>query len=69
MKNPLQLFVCYIHPVTQQHESRTIGKARLYQSSYYEIVDSAVRPSYRLKLEYPFRFSVSYVQLFESRTV
>jgi len=35
--------------------------------------DSAVRSSYRLKLKYPFRFSVSYVQLvtqqFESRTV
>jgi len=30
------LFACYVRPVTQQHESRTVGKVRLYQSSHYE---------------------------------
>ena len=36
-KNEVQciLFVCYVHPITQQHK-RTVGKVRLYQSSYYE---------------------------------
>jgi len=35
-KYPLRFFVWYVHPVTQQHKSRTVGKVCLYQSSHYE---------------------------------
>jgi len=28
-KYPLPFFVCYVHPVTQQYESRTVRKACL----------------------------------------
>jgi len=43
------------------------------QSSHYEKHNGAARPSYRLKLKYPFPFSVSFVRLvtqqYESRTI
>ena len=31
------------------------------QSNHYKKYNGAVRPSYRLKLKYPFPFSVSYI--------
>ena len=62
VKYPLQLFVCYVHPVTQQYKSRSVQKL-LYacnQGNYYKKYNGVVCPSYHLKLKYPLPFSVSY---------
>ena len=59
VKYPLWLFVCYVHPVTQQY--KLFEKHACNQGNHYERYDGAVRPSYCLKLKYPLPSSVSYV--------
>jgi len=71
-KYPLWFFIYYVHHITQQHESRTVGKYVCIKVATMKSADSTVCFSYRLNLKYPFPFSVSYVQLvtqYESKTV
>ena len=72
-KNEVSIMVHCLLCLPHYTAARIMEKYICIKVATMKRADSAARPSYRLKLKYPFCFSVSYVQLitwhFESRTV
>jgi len=62
-------FVTYIHPVTQQYESKSTSVIKV---ATMKNMDGSTCSSYRLKVKYPLHFSINYVRLvtqqYESRS-
>ena len=60
-------------PLHSRMNQELLEKYVCFKVATMKSTDSAMHPSYRLKLKYPFPFSVSYVQLiikqYKSRTV
>ena len=76
VKYPLRFVVSYVQPVTQHYKSRTVRKAPLQSMHIPKERNGATCSryiNYHLKVKYPLRFVIGYVQpvtqQYESQTV